>query len=113
MIKKLKGAVSHINNNSQKNNNVEKNNQLITLEILHKAILKARVIYPKKIDCLLGSCALIFMMRRRGLFGRLLIGIQKYPFYAHAWVEFNNTILNDAEEVKNNLSIILQTQLKR
>lgn len=52
-------------------------------------------------NCLERSLALWWLLRRRGLSGQLRIGVRKREgkFEAHAWVEFEETVLNDSEEV--------------
>ena len=51
------------------------------------------------------------MMLKRGIEGYLVVGVQKYPFYAHAWVEYSNTVVNDTAEVKKRLAVILKTPI--
>jgi len=55
----------------------------------------ACALYPKQALCLQRSAVLIRLMRRRGICARLVIGAQKLPFRAHAWVEVNGEIIND------------------
>jgi hypothetical protein len=51
--------------------------------------------YPKQALCLQRSAVLVKMLRRRGLPARLMIGAQKLPFKAHAWVQVYDVIIDD------------------
>jgi hypothetical protein len=53
--------------------------------------------YPKHVRCLQRSAALTCLLRDRGLAAHMVIGTQKLPFKAHAWVEVNGQVLNDKE----------------
>jgi hypothetical protein len=55
----------------------------------------ACVFYPKRALCLQRSAVLVRMLRRRGLPAHLVIGAQKLPFKAHAWVEIDGRIIDD------------------
>lgn len=79
-----------------------------SIAILHESVQRARIWYPRKVDCLLGSCALLLMMLKRGIRSNLVVGVQKYPFYAHAWVEYGNIVVNDEAEVQRRLAEILR-----
>jgi hypothetical protein len=51
--------------------------------------------------CLVESLALWWLLRREGCAAELRIGVGKLAgrFEAHAWVECNGAVLNDADEV--------------
>jgi hypothetical protein len=53
--------------------------------------------YPKRVRCLQRSAALTCLLRNRGVPANMVIGTQKLPFKAHAWVEVNGQVLNDRE----------------
>jgi hypothetical protein len=53
--------------------------------------------YPKPVRCLQRSAALTCLLRNHGVPARMVIGTQKLPFKAHAWVEVNGQVLNDKE----------------
>lgn len=77
------------------------------LRNLVNAHLNARMIYPRRIDCLAGSAALAIDAWRHEIPVRFLIGVQKYPFYAHAWVEIDGSVVNDIQAVHDRLSIMV------
>ena len=43
--------------------------------------------------------ALYVLLRRRGIGAELRLGVQPYPFNAHAWVELNGVALNEEPEI--------------
>jgi hypothetical protein len=53
--------------------------------------------YPKRVRCLQRSAALTCLLRNRGFPARMVIGTQKFPFKAHAWVEVDQRVVCDKE----------------
>jgi hypothetical protein len=53
------------------------------------------VCYPKRVLCLQRSAATACLLRQYGVPADLVIGIQKLPFKAHAWVEADGRVVND------------------
>lgn len=51
--------------------------------------------YPKRALCLQRSAVLVKMLRHNGIPAHMVIGAQKLPFKAHAWVEVDGQIIND------------------
>jgi hypothetical protein len=64
-------------------------------EFVSHALNVACAFYPKQALCLQRSAVLVKMLRWRGVPALMVIGAQKLPFKAHAWVEVNGTIVND------------------
>lgn len=62
---------------------------------LSHAVDVACSLYPKQVLCLQRSAVLVKMLRKRGVSAHLIIGAQKLPFKAHAWVEVDGMIIND------------------
>lgn len=54
-----------------------------------RAIAIAAAFFPGRAICLEQSVALYVLLRRRGVAAALRIGVQPYPFQAHAWVELD------------------------
>jgi hypothetical protein len=56
---------------------------------------------PFPITCLVRSTALWFMLRRQGIDSEIRIGVNQEDgaFHAHAWVEIENTVLNDRADI--------------
>jgi hypothetical protein len=51
--------------------------------------------YPKKVLCLQRSAVLVKMLRQNGVPAHMMIGAQKLPFKAHAWVEVDGRAFHD------------------
>lgn len=68
----------------------------------------ACLFYPKPTKCLEWSAALTLVCARAGLASKLLIGVQSFPFYAHAWSETDHAIIGDSALRRKELSVILE-----
>jgi hypothetical protein len=55
-----------------------------------------RYYFRRREDCLPKAMALFTLLRRRGVAAELCIGVRKYPFGAHAWVEHQGRPLDQA-----------------
>lgn len=62
--------------------------------------------YPKFTRCLHRSAALVALLRVRGHAASLVIGVRKFPFLAHAWVELNGCIINDHSDLRSIFAVI-------
>ena len=76
------------------------------LETIIAAIDTATKFYPQKTYCLGWATTFVIEARKRGIDCMLKIGIQANPFYAHAWAEFENNVINDDPQVAQVLSTI-------
>lgn len=65
------------------------------VELIAESLDLACAFYPKHALCLQRSVVLVKMLRRRGVPAKIVIGAQKLPFKAHAWVEVSGQIVND------------------
>ncbi len=72
------------------------------------AINWACLLYPKSTKCLEWSVALTLLCARSGLALNLVIGVQSFPFYAHAWSEANGVVIGDSPSRREELSVILE-----
>ena len=63
------------------------------------AVNHACVWYPKRSLCLQRSAVLTCMLRRYGFPAEMVIGTQRLPFKAHAWVELNGRVVNDKPDM--------------
>ncbi len=57
-----------------------------------------RYYYRRRLDCLPRALTLYLLLRRRGVPAMLHIGVKRYPFGAHAWVECLGEVLDDATD---------------
>ncbi|MFY1779738.1 lasso peptide biosynthesis B2 protein [Escherichia coli] len=44
----------------------------------------------------------------RKICATLVIGVRTRPFYSHAWVEVNNTVISDDPDLRKKTSVILE-----
>ena len=58
----------------------------------------AAAFFPGRAVCLEQSLALYVLLRRRGVAAELRLGVQAYPFHAHAWVELDGEPVNEHRE---------------
>ncbi len=63
------------------------------------ALNNAAVFYPRRAECLQRSAVLTCLLRRYGLPAEMVIGTQKLPFRAHAWVELDGRVVNDKQDM--------------
>jgi Transglutaminase-like superfamily len=56
--------------------------------------------YPKRALCLQRSAVTTFLLRSCGVPAQMVIGAQKLPFKAHAWVEVDGLAVNERTDVQ-------------
>jgi hypothetical protein len=61
-------------------------------------VAMAAAFIPGRALCLEQSLALYLLLRRRGIQAALRLGVQAYPFAAHAWVEHAGEPVNESVE---------------
>ena len=54
-----------------------------------------RYYWRRRLDCLPRSLTTYLLLRQQGVFATLRIGVRRYPFGAHAWVECQGRVLED------------------
>lgn len=62
------------------------------------AVAMAAALYPGHAACLERSLTLYRQLRRMGVPVTYHMGVQRYPFLAHAWVEYAGVPINDVPE---------------
>jgi hypothetical protein len=77
-----------------------------TDERVREAIERACVWYPKTSLCLPRSAVATCLLRDAGIPAQLVIGVQKIPFKAHAWVEVAGRVVNDKPEVQGEYMVM-------
>ena len=77
------------------------------LEDLVGVLNKACLIYPKRTKCLEWAIAFVLLALKRQWRCNIEIGVQNYPFLAHAWVECNGSVVMDTQDLREGLAIIL------
>ena len=63
---------------------------------------------PLGSTCLTRSLVLWWLLRRRGIAGEVCLGVSKEAeqFQAHAWVEYQGTVLNDDDQVRQRFAAL-------
>jgi transglutaminase superfamily protein len=69
-----------------------------SLRATERAVAMAGALYPGRALCLEQSLVLYYLLRRRGVQAEYCQGVIPAPFEAHAWVEYQGTVLNDIDE---------------
>jgi hypothetical protein len=64
------------------------------------AVDRAAKLYFKRAWCLQRSVVTALLLRARGLPAELVVGVRSAPFMAHAWVELDGKVVNDAASVE-------------
>jgi hypothetical protein len=72
-------------------------------EVAHQ-VATAAAFYPGRAQCLEQSLVLFLLLRRRGIGALLRIGVQPFPFVAHAWVEHRGRPVNEHEDFVTRLA---------
>jgi hypothetical protein len=67
-------------------------------QTLHNIVV-ATALYPGRSKCLEQAIASFVLLRRRRVPVHLRLGVQPYPFNAHAWLELNGAPLTESPEV--------------
>jgi len=62
-------------------------------------VARVSAFVPVRAICLEQSLASVVLLRRIGIPAKLRLGVQVYPFYAHAWVECGDQPINEPPEL--------------
>lgn len=96
--------------NSQSNYIIPQDEELRNLaNIVNKACL----IYPTRTKCLEWAITFVLLALKRKWKCNLEIGVQNYPFFAHAWVECNGKVVMDSQDLREELAIILNEPFRK
>lgn len=71
-----------------------------TINRVCTAVNYACIWYPKQALCLQRSFVTTYLLRKRGVVAHMVLGAQKLPFKAHAWVEVNGQAINERSNVQ-------------
>ncbi len=71
-----------------------------TIDHVCTAVNYACAWYPKHSLCLQRSFATTYLLRKQGVPAQMVLGAQKLPFKAHAWVEVNGQAVNERSSVQ-------------
>lgn len=85
----------------------------LELQQLASIVNKACLIYPSRTKCLEWAITYVLLALQKGWKCNLEIGVQNYPFMAHAWVECNGKVVMDSQNLRKGLGIILNEPFRR
>jgi hypothetical protein len=69
------------------------------------AVNYACVWYPKQALCLQRSFVTTYLLRKHGVSAHMVLGAQKLPFKAHAWVEVDGRAINERSDVQSTFAV--------
>jgi hypothetical protein len=69
------------------------------------AVNYACIWYPKQALCLQRSFITTYLLRKHGVDARMVLGAQRLPFKAHAWVEVNGQAVNERSNVQGTYAV--------
>ena len=73
---------------------------LDTVDRVCTAVNYACIWYPKQTLCLQRSFVTTYLLRKSGVAAQMVLGAQKLPFKAHAWVEVDGRAINERSDVQ-------------
>ena len=71
-----------------------------------RSVDRASAFYFKRAWCLQRSAVTVALLRLAGLPARLVIGVRRVPFYAHAWAELDGRVANDQPAVRREFEVL-------
>ncbi len=71
-----------------------------TINRVCMAVNYACIWYPKQALCLQRSFVTTYLLRKHGVAAHMVLGAQKLPFKAHAWVEVDGQAINERSNVQ-------------
>lgn len=76
--------------------------------LICSAVDMACIWYWKEVLCLQRSAATACLLKRNGVPAQMMIGAQRMPFKAHAWVELDGRVVNDKPYVREMYAVLDQ-----
>lgn len=76
------------------------------VEKVMQEVTRAMTWYPKQAMCLQRSAVMTCLLRASGIYAEMVIGCQKLPFLAHAWVEVDGRVVNDRKSVQETHKVL-------
>jgi transglutaminase superfamily protein len=75
-------------------------------ERICQAVAYACIWYLKPVLCLQRSAVAVTLLRQYGIPAEMVIGAQRLPLKAHAWVEIEGRVVNDKPEVQTDYLVM-------
>ena len=77
-----------------------------TIDRVCTAVNYACVWYPKRALCLQRAFVTTYLLRKSGVRASMVLGAQKLPFKAHAWVEVEGRVINERSNVQGIYAVL-------
>ena len=100
-------TIQHYNKKYATKNNKSRLNNKKTFQIIH-LIDKVCFLFWGDAECLHRSLIGYKLLRRMGVEVELVVGVKKFPFGSHAWIEYDNEIINDLKEIRSSYHEVLR-----
>ena len=71
-----------------------------TINSVCRVVNYACIWYPKQVLCLQCAFVTTYLLRKKGVSAHMVLGAQKLPFKAHAWVEVDGLAINERSNVQ-------------
>lgn len=71
-----------------------------------QTVAYACIWYAKPVLCLQRSAVAVTLLRKYGIPAEMVIGAQRLPLKAHAWVEVEGCVVNDKPEVQSDYLVM-------
>jgi len=78
-----------------------------SIQALIQSVNSACMLFPIRTKCLEWSLTVALLALKQNWKFNLVTGVQNYPFLAHAWVECNDQVIGDMQELRTNMARIL------
>ena len=78
-----------------------------SIQALIQSVNSACMLFPIRTKCLEWALTVALLALKQNWKFNLVTGVQNYPFLAHAWVECNNQVIGDMQELRTNMARIL------
>jgi hypothetical protein len=76
------------------------------VETVCRAVDLASIWYWKHVSCLQRSAVATRLLRERGVAAFLVVGAQRLPLRAHAWVEVEGRVVNDRPYISDLYAVV-------
>ncbi|EEQ0472985.1 lasso peptide biosynthesis B2 protein [Salmonella enterica] len=92
------------------NKKLDSEHKALAINICLWLIEKTFYLNPNKTDCITTSVTLQHLLAQEGIHSVIVLGVRTRPFFAHAWLEVDGKIINDKDNLRDFLSVILEVK---
>ncbi|OQM39068.1 MULTISPECIES: lasso peptide biosynthesis B2 protein [Citrobacter] len=92
------------------NKKLDNERKTLAINICLWLIEKTFYLNSNKTDCITTSVTLQHLLAQEGIHSVIVLGVRTRPFFAHAWLEVDGKIINDKDNLRDLLSVILEVK---